>query len=562
MQLFDNRREFLIAASALAIAGGARGGTSIPAKTVVLTFDDAVKSHRTFVAPLLKDLNFRATFFVTHLWMDDVEHFMTWREIAEIHGMGFEIGNHAWTHGDFSTPRSASHLAGELALTENELQKVGVPRPVSFAYCGNAFGPEAFRVLRDGGLRFARRGLPPEAEYGKLEVGAAFDPRKHHSLLIPCTGDAYPNWTFDHFERVMAQARDGQAVVLQFHGVPDHAHPWVHTPPENFRQYMAYLKERQFHVLALRDLERFVDLANQPQDPMEDVRYPLPQDGRLPLPVEVEATRADRPYWIAGMRAHHYTRAEAALVCGEPEDKMEAIPATEPPPEASPLMVRPYPGGRHPRIGFLEGVINPMRGTKASIFLPWDPASYVVVDLPEAIFSNTGLLFLAHTHVPTIWNARNITIENVDWRRLDNGGLTSRWLLPNGIAIGASIEPREGGVEMTLFLENATPQALTSIRAQVCVLLKSASGFNAQTNDHKVLQKPIAGVRAGDRWILTSWQHCGRVWANPAVPCFHSDPVLPDCAPGHTVGTRGRLWFHKGQDMGGASSRVIHFETK
>jgi len=43
---------------------------------------------------------------------------LTWREIAEIHGMGFEIGNHAWTHGDFSTPRGASHLAGELALTD------------------------------------------------------------------------------------------------------------------------------------------------------------------------------------------------------------------------------------------------------------------------------------------------------------------------------------------------------------------------------------------------------------------------------------------------------------
>src|SRR5947209_17656578 len=92
----------------------------IPDKLVVLTFDDAVKSHRTFVAPLLRELGFRATFFVTHCWMDDVENFMTWHEIAELHEMGFEIGNHAWTHSDYSTPRGASHLAGELALTTNE----------------------------------------------------------------------------------------------------------------------------------------------------------------------------------------------------------------------------------------------------------------------------------------------------------------------------------------------------------------------------------------------------------------------------------------------------------
>ena len=557
MKFINSRREFIAAASALSLARGETAQTRIPAKTVVLTFDDAVKSHRTFVAPLLKGLNFRATFFVTHLWMDDRENFMTWREIAEIHGLGFEIGNHAWTHGNYSTPRGASHLAGELALTGNELLKVNVPRPVSFAYCGNNFGPEAFQILKDNGFRFARRGLPPEAEYGDLEVGAAFVPRKHHPLLIPTTGDAYPNWTFDHFELVLTEAREGQAVILQFHGVPDRAHPWVHTPPENFERYMAYLKKHEFRVIALRDLEPFLDLTHPPRDPLEQTRYPLPKDAGLPLPVEVEATRSELPYWIVNMRAHRYSSAEAALVCGEPAPEVENIPpAASAPREGNALVVRPYPGGRHPRIGFLDGAIDPMRGTKASIFLPWDPASYVVVDLPEAVFTNLGLLFLAHTHVPTIWNDRNITIENVDWRRLPGGGLTSHWVLPNGVGFGASIEPRERTAEMELFLENGTAQPLTSIRAQICVLLKSASGFNAQADDNKVLRKPIAGVRDGNRWILTSWQNCGRVWTNAPVPCFHSDPLLPDCAPGQTVRVHGRLWFHDGPDMGGEPEGV------
>ena len=53
-------------------------------RIVVLTFDDAVKSHRTFVAPLLKKFGFEATFFVTQCWMNDSENFMTWKEIAEI----------------------------------------------------------------------------------------------------------------------------------------------------------------------------------------------------------------------------------------------------------------------------------------------------------------------------------------------------------------------------------------------------------------------------------------------------------------------------------------------
>ena len=137
------RRTFLQAGA----AAGARVA-GIPEKLVVLTFDDAVKSHRTFVAPFLKELGFGATFFVTHCWMEDAEYFMSWRDIGELHEMGFEIGNHSWTHADFSVPRNAARLAGELALVENELKKVNVPKPVSFAYSGNSFGPEAI-VLQE-----------------------------------------------------------------------------------------------------------------------------------------------------------------------------------------------------------------------------------------------------------------------------------------------------------------------------------------------------------------------------------------------------------------------------
>jgi peptidoglycan/xylan/chitin deacetylase (PgdA/CDA1 family) len=72
-------------------------------KIVVLTFDDAVKSHHSFVAPLLKDLGFDATFFITYEWMDDTVNFMSWQEVGELHTMGFEIGNHSWHHWDFSS---------------------------------------------------------------------------------------------------------------------------------------------------------------------------------------------------------------------------------------------------------------------------------------------------------------------------------------------------------------------------------------------------------------------------------------------------------------------------
>ena len=113
---------------------------------------------------------------------------MTWREIAEISELGFEIGNHSWSHADFSVPKNAARLAGELALVENELAKVGVDKPTSFAWCGNRFGPEAVQKLGELGIRLARRGLSPELDNRSLEAGPAYHPRVHDRLLIPTTG--------------------------------------------------------------------------------------------------------------------------------------------------------------------------------------------------------------------------------------------------------------------------------------------------------------------------------------------------------------------------------------
>src|SRR2546426_11867185 len=101
-----SRRAFLQSGAPMLAAAGKR----VPEKLVVLTFDDAVKSHRTFVAPILAKLGFDATFFVTHSWMADRDNFMSWEEIAEIHRMGFEIGNHSWTHDSFAIPRNAARL--------------------------------------------------------------------------------------------------------------------------------------------------------------------------------------------------------------------------------------------------------------------------------------------------------------------------------------------------------------------------------------------------------------------------------------------------------------------
>ena len=60
-------KPFLFFIIAFSLAGNARSQIvrkPIPDKVIVLTFDDAVVSHATYVAPLLKKYGFGATFYI------------------------------------------------------------------------------------------------------------------------------------------------------------------------------------------------------------------------------------------------------------------------------------------------------------------------------------------------------------------------------------------------------------------------------------------------------------------------------------------------------------------
>ena len=224
----------------------------------------------------------------------------------------------------------------------------------------------------------------------------------------------------------------------------------------------------------------------------------------------------------------------------------------------APLLVVPYPGGRHPRIGFLDGAIRPQRETKVSVFTRWDPNSYVVLDIPEAIWSNLGLTYLAHTHIDTIWTKRNIELPQLEWQQLVDGSLVLRRTLPNRIEFGTKVIPRQDHVQLEMWLVNGTQETLSDLRVQNCVMLKGARGFEQQANDNKVFQGPYAACRSADgkRWIISAWHPLHRVWANAPCPCLHSDPKFPDCEPGETKRLRGWLSFYQGTDIGAELARI------
>lgn len=239
----------------------------VPDKLVVLTFDDSVASHHSVVRPLLKQYGFGATFFITEgfSFRTNKTDYMTWGQIAELHRDGFEIGNHTRDHMGVSAG-NLNRLAEQIEAINARCAEYGIPRPVSFAYPGNALERGALAILKMLGFQFARRGGAPEFPYD-WGRGSPYEPGLDHPLLIPSAGDARPDWTIDDFKRAIQHAQAGRIAVLQFHGAPDNEHPWVHTPPERFAQYMKHLHDEGYKVIALRDLARFVDPTREPSDP-------------------------------------------------------------------------------------------------------------------------------------------------------------------------------------------------------------------------------------------------------------------------------------------------------
>jgi peptidoglycan/xylan/chitin deacetylase (PgdA/CDA1 family) len=535
----------------------------IPDKLVVLTFDDASKSHVTIAAPLLKRHGFGATFFVTEGFdfPTNKRDYMTWDEIAQLHLDGFEIGNHTRDH---KAP-SATDLKG----TTEQIEAVnarclahGIPRPVSFAYPGNALDKDVLPILHKLGITFARRGGAPEHPYDEGR-GFAYEPGLDHPLLIPSAGDARPGWTLDDFKRAVSQARGGKIAVIQFHGVPDTAHAWVDTPTPMFESYMKYLADNGYRVIAMRDLSRYVDPTVVPSEPwgvIEDRRR-LVSTGRDGSNARPAGSDADLRGWLTSMLVHHrYTSAEAGAALGLTADDVDAAAKrlgvtaellNEPRPR-----VLPYPGGRHPRVGFLDGAIRPQRETKISLFAPWIDGGYAVADVPEAVWHDTPsgarkLLYLAHTHVPTLWDELGQTLPPLEWATTSDGSFEVSRTLPNKVILTSRVTPGQDGARMEFRVTNGSTATLTGLDVQMCVMLKGLDGFGLPSNDNKLFQPPFAAAHdaSGGRWVITAWEGCKRAWGNASCPCLHSDPRVPDCPSGESRSVRGWASFFEGPDI-------------
>jgi peptidoglycan/xylan/chitin deacetylase (PgdA/CDA1 family) len=119
----------------------ADGTGTLPARPVVLTFDDGYGDFYTQALPLLKRNGFTATLFQTTGWVgkeDEAIRMMNWRELAEAEQAGIEIGAHTCTHPQLDQlPEKALYeelYASKSALEDNLGLKIpGLAYPYGYS---------------------------------------------------------------------------------------------------------------------------------------------------------------------------------------------------------------------------------------------------------------------------------------------------------------------------------------------------------------------------------------------------------------------------------------------
>jgi peptidoglycan/xylan/chitin deacetylase (PgdA/CDA1 family) len=217
-----------------------------PDKLVVLTFDDASKSHYSFVAPLLKKYGFGASFYICEYPPDfsDTVKYMSWYDIKQLSDMGFEIGNLTWHHARIDHISNDS-FKSEMLYIERTCDSLKIPKPTSMAYPDYITDATKIPVINRLGYSTARVG-------GNRAYNPVYD------------GDYYiPSFILHaHNEQeiidAFANAKGGHIVVLTVHGVPDLAHDALSTTPSVFENCMKFLHDNHYIVVSMRGLAGYV----------------------------------------------------------------------------------------------------------------------------------------------------------------------------------------------------------------------------------------------------------------------------------------------------------------
>ncbi len=140
------------------LADGLEGKIALPAKPVVITFDDGYRDNLTNALPIMEKYDMKATVFVIP---HDVgtQDYLDWDEIREMQMRGTEIQSHTMNHvalPDISFEQCLSEVVESKAVIETQIGgSVGF-----LSYPFGKYNSEVVQALQEAGYRGGCTGHP------------------------------------------------------------------------------------------------------------------------------------------------------------------------------------------------------------------------------------------------------------------------------------------------------------------------------------------------------------------------------------------------------------------
>ncbi|EKD52666.1 MAG: polysaccharide deacetylase [uncultured bacterium] len=128
-------------------------GKALPAKPVMITFDDGYVDIGDEAFPIMREMEIKATIYIPTGLMENFGY-LTWAKIDEMKSSGLiTFGNHTWSHKNVGASRDA--VMYEISTADGQLAEKGLGEPKTFVYPYGIDTTFAEKILIESGYKLA-----------------------------------------------------------------------------------------------------------------------------------------------------------------------------------------------------------------------------------------------------------------------------------------------------------------------------------------------------------------------------------------------------------------------